>query len=124
MPILGGSNLKKIILPSSVEGDEAWVQINASINAEVALILNGSQGKSNAEQAQMIFEALSRIIIDWNFTLADGATKAPITKENVGKLDIKDLVAIQQAVDVDEKTLEEAKKKASSSSSPQITPTA
>ena len=123
MPILGGANLKTIELPSSTPEDRAEVTINMNITAEVALLMDGMQTKENKEQVAMMMEALSKIIVNWNFTLADKVTIAPITPQNVGMMGITDLIAIQKEIAVKTEKLDDDKKKALSSSLPPINQT-
>jgi hypothetical protein len=122
MPVLGAQKIKHIILPSSTAEDQAWVDISTRITADIALSMNGIDKGTVQDQKKATFELLSAIIVKWNFLTEDGAP-AEITPENIAKLDINDVIEIQNNIELDKKVLDEAKKKASSSSLPPITPT-
>lgn len=84
MPQLGVEKIKKLVLPSSTEDDQAVVEIDTNITGGQAADLYGS-----LDEVQATFGILALAIRSWNFTDADGQP-APITVETVRKLSAKD----------------------------------
>jgi len=104
MGVLGQVETKRVKLPSSKENDEHWVVVSVSITAGD---LYSSKGDNNI---QTTFNLLSKIIKEWNFTDETGKI-APITIENVQKLEMRDVLSIQEVVKVPQDELSSDKKK-------------
>lgn len=90
MPILNNErSFKKIILPSSLPDDEAYVEVWDKVLTSDVVGLSEYQDNKNRAAVEM----LVNIIKDWNFTDKDGV-KLPVTAENVNFLDIRDFAFI------------------------------
>jgi len=94
MPTLGEKKQKKIILPSSVPGDEAWVIVDTNITMEIVYAIENLEGK------QADFEAFKRLIVDWNFTDKD-KKKLEINAANIEKMNIFDIKAIKKELGIE-----------------------
>lgn len=76
---------KKIVLPSSADGDEAYVVIETGrlLGGDIVSITDPS------DRSGVIVGLLASRIKEWNFTEDDG-TPTPITLENVRHLELQD----------------------------------
>jgi hypothetical protein len=122
MPKLGGNiQQTKLVLPSSTEGDEAWVIVSHDLSLEDMIAVEGADSQTEAG-----IISLGRLIKDWNYT-EDGtpdSPKVPITRDTVLQLTPEDFNFLSNWF-VDLKSKKEAglsaeEKKASGSTS--VTP--
>ena len=94
MPILSRKRpTTRIVLPSSTENDEAWVDVYNSANAEDVLCMQ----KDLDDKAKATMVGLARIISDWSFT-DENLQKLEITPENIGLLDVKDFTYLSENI--------------------------
>lgn len=117
MPVLAKERkTKRIELPSSTKEDPAWVMIYEDVLAGDMILISDIEGKGQAG-----IEALSKIIMDWNFTEPDGVTKAEVTSGNIKLLSLEDMVEITKNITAFDKfkDLTEVKKNNSLNTSPQ-----
>ena len=89
---------KKIVLPSSKDGDEAWVEIYTEPLTDDIVFLSRYQDDKEMATVASIF----RVLKDWNFTESDGK-KAEVSIENVRRLSINDLASIIEGSQLDKK---------------------
>lgn len=127
MPVLGETNLKKVVLPaSSSDGDEAWVEISTELSVDLVIESMGFgdpeyKNTPNKEKAIDSVGIMSRVIKKWNFTDRN-KNLLEITTENLRKLPFTDLQIISDAIDIDgavERALLSVEKKSLSSNSSQ-----
>lgn len=85
---------KRVVLPSSQENDEAWVEL--CVGVLVGDIIQVTSFEKNSGQATL--EVLAKLIKDWNFTDKEG-NKAPINVENIKLLSVADMSALTQEID-------------------------
>lgn len=93
MPVLRDSRQTKVVTLTALEGGEVTVY-QSVLAGDIDRIYkeNGTGGETN------ILLMLSIIIKEWNLTDEEG-TVLPITRENVAKLDARDLNTIVGATD-------------------------
>jgi hypothetical protein len=104
MPTLGVFDTEKIILPSSKEGDQAWVVIKTN------LTIGDVTGSEGVDKMAASFKMLANIIREWNFTDKDGQI-VPITEDNIKLMEISDVLEIQKRVKLPTEVMDELKKK-------------
>ncbi len=92
MPILQDTR-KTDKIKSVIKGGEIIFYTTYLAGDAEKIALNHTEGKND------FIYPLSLLIKDWNFTGEDGK-KLEINKENIGKLNIKDIVALQKKIDL------------------------
>jgi len=105
MPTLSGEReTKRLKLPSSKKGDEAWAEIYTSpVGGDIISI-----SMYAPDRGKMVIGAVLAAIKDWNFVDKDGK-KAEINIDNVKRLDVADLFLISQESGMIEKYTEISK---------------